>query len=59
LFVQLVSNIRSNKYNFDIVRSQYNKELAKSEAPFGLYKLTLTPSGTEYSAREYSLQWSA
>lgn len=59
LFVQLVSNIRSNKYNFDIVRSQYNKKLAKSEAPFGLYKLTLTPSGTEYSAREYSLQWSA
>lgn len=59
LFVQLVSNIRSNKYNFDIVRSQYNKELAKSEAPFGLYKLILTPSGTEYSAREYSLQWSA
>lgn len=59
LFVQLVSNIRSNKYNFDIVRSQYNKELSKSEAPFGLYKLTLTPSGTEYSAREYSLQWSA
>lgn len=59
LFVQIVSNIRSNKYNFDIVRSQYNKELAKSEAPFGLYKLTLTPSGTEYSAREYSLQWSA
>lgn len=59
LFVQLVSNIRSNKYNFDIVRSQYNKELAKSEAPFGLYKLTLTPSGTEYSAREYSLRWSA
>ena len=59
LFVQLVSNIRSNKYNFDIVRSQYNKQLAKSEAPFGLYKLTLTPSGTEYSAREYSLQWSA
>lgn len=59
LFVQLVSNIRSNKYNFDIVRSQYNKELAKSEAPFGLYKLTLTPSGAEYSAREYSLQWSA
>ena len=59
LFVQLISNIRSNKYNFDIVRSQYNKELAKSEAPFGLYKLTLTPSGTEYSAREYSLQWSA
>jgi hypothetical protein len=54
-----VSNIRSNKYNFDIVRSQYNKKLAKSEAPFGLYKLTLTPSGTEYSAREYSLQWSA
>lgn len=59
LFVQLVSNIRSNKYNFDIVRSQYNKQLAKSEAPFGLYKLTLTPSGTEYSAREYSLQWSS
>lgn len=59
LFVQIISNIRSNKYNFDIVRSQYNKELAKSEAPFGLYKLTLTPSGTEYSAREYSLQWSA
>lgn len=51
LFSQLMNVIRSNRHNFDIVRSE------TINSQFGSYTIIIQPSGMEYNARLYSKQW--
>lgn len=51
LISQLMNIIRSNKHNFDIVKTQESNNM------FGQYTIKIIESGTEYNAGLYPKQW--